>query len=332
VNADSVQVLQGMDKTMKAFRGLCIACLAFCLAGLAEKKSTWNHVESPVPDPLHNGCFLNAEHGWIISYGTGLVLRTENGGHTWEIASRLDSIFYECIHFVNKERGWICGEKGSLLQTEDGGLTWRNIELAPETCAFYGIYISEQGRGFLTGIDVSNRKAVLYESSDGGETWIERSNEVSGACFESIQFLDADTGFMAGGNYVLRTADGGRKWAAYEFDKEMVIRGLHFVDFQHGWAVGHGGDVFHTEDGGVHWNKSERFTLNRLRSVYFLDNGRGFIVGDQNEEPGAFWWTHDGGKKWNKFNEELPDLHRLFRSPKALWAVGKSGTILKYDL
>ncbi|MFH1010652.1 MAG: YCF48-related protein [bacterium] len=316
---------------MKTLGHLCIACLALCLACIAEEKSTWSRMESPIADPLHNGCFLDAEHGWIITYGTGLVLRTENGGDIWMIASRLDSIFYECVHFISKEKGWICGENGSLLQTEDGGLTWHNIKLAPDTYAFYGIYMSEQERGFLVGIDVSSRKAVFFESTDSGETWIERSNEVPGACFEPIQFLDANRGFMAGGNRVLRTTDGGRSWIACELDNKTVIRGLHFVDPRYGWAVGHGGDVFRTEDSGHTWQKSERFTLNRLRSVYFLDDKRGFIVGDQNEEPGSLWWTDDGGEKWSKSDQSLPDLHRLFRSPKALWAVGKSGTIMKCD-
>ena len=316
---------------MKKLHYLLIACLAFGSLCMAEEKSAWSRVESPVTDPLHNGYFLDAEHGWIISYGTGLVLRTENGGDTWMIASRLDSIFYECVQFVSKEKGWICGEKGSLLQTEDGGVTWRNIKLFPETYAFYGLYLSEQGRGFLAGIDISSRKAVLYESSDGGETWIERSNEIPGACLEPIQFLDADRGFMAGDNFVLRTTDGGRNWIAYEFDKETVIRGLHFVDFQHGWVVGHGGDVFCTEDSGHTWHQSERFTTNRLRSVIFIDSKRGFIVGDQDKESGSLWWTDDGGEKWHKSNQELPDLHRLFQSPKALWALGKSGAIMKYN-
>lgn len=314
---------------MRTLRYLWIACLAFGTACIAQEKSTWMRIESPTADPLHNGYFLDADHGWIISYGTGLVLRTENGGDTWVIAARLDSIFYECIYFVNKERGWICGEKGSLLQTEDGGLTWKSIKLAPETHAFYGIYIPEQGRGFLVGIDVSSRKAVLYESSDSGETWSERSGEIPAACFEPIQFLDASRGFMAGGQYVLQTTDGGTIWIAYELDGGTVIRGLHFVDSERGWAVGHGGDVFHTEDGGHSWQKCERFTLNRLRSICFLDDKRGFIVGDQDKESGSLWWTDDGGEKWNKSHQELPDLHRLFRSPRALWVVGKSGTILE---
>ncbi|MBM3325265.1 MAG: hypothetical protein FJY66_06315, partial [Calditrichaeota bacterium] len=275
------------------------------------------------------GYFLDGEQGWILSYGTGLVLRTVNGGNTWEMASRLDSIFYECIHFVSKDKGWLCGEKGSLLQTEDGGLTWHHIGFFPETYSFYGIYMSRQGRGFLAGIDGSNRKAVFFASTDRGETWVERSDEFPDACFEPIQFLDTERGFMAGGNQVLRTTDGGRSWTAYELDKKTVIRGLHFVDFRDGWVVGHGGDVFCTEDSGHTWHRLERFTRNRLRSVHFLDEERGFIVGDHDQEPGSLWWTEDGGVTWNQSERQFPDLHRLLRSPKALWAIGKSGTILK---
>ena len=314
---------------MRILNYLCVACLVFSVTCIAEEKSAWSRVASPTDNPLHNGFFLDAEQGWIISYGTGQVLRTTNGGDTWIIAAKLDSLYYECIYFMDKERGWICGEKGVLLQTNDGGFTWHHIKLAPETYAFYGFYMSEEGRGFLTGMDYSKREAVYYESTDNGETWMEHSDKVPDACYEPIQFLNADRGFMAGGNQILRTTDGGRSWIASELDKETVIRGLHFVDFQHGWAVGHGGAVFHTEDSGLTWQKSERFTLNRLRSVYFTDDKRGFIVGDQNKESGSLWWTDDSGKNWHKSDQKLPDLHRLFRSPKRLWAIGKSGTIIR---
>ncbi|MBU1937541.1 hypothetical protein KKG05_09095, partial [bacterium] len=271
------------------------------------------------------------EHGWIISYGTGQVLRTTDGGDTWMIASSLDSMYYERIYFVNEKRGWICGEKGLLLQTDDGGVTWQPIKLAPETYAFYGFFMSEQGRGFLTGMDFTSREAVYYESTDNGETWFEYSDKVPDACFEPIQFLDADNGFMAGGSYILRTTDAGRNWIAHELEGKTKIRGLHFVDGQHGWAVGHSGVVFHTNDGGQSWQESEKFTSNRLRSVYFLDDKRGFIVGDNNKESGSLWRTDDGGKEWHKSDQKFPDMHRLFRSPNALWAIGKSGMILKYQ-
>ncbi|MBU1937270.1 hypothetical protein KKG05_07715 [bacterium] len=314
---------------MKILSSFYIACIVFSLVCSAEETSTWSRAESPTDDALHNGFFLDAEHGWIISYGTGQVLRTADGGDTWMIAAKLDSLYYEGIYFINEKKGWICGDKGTLLQTDNGGMTWQQIKLAPETCAFYGFYMSEQGRGFLTGMDFSNREAVYYESTDNGETWVEHSNKVPNACFEPIQFLDADNGFMAGGSYILRTTDGGENWIAYELEDKTMIRGLHFVDVQHGWAVGHSGVVFHTQDGGQTWQKSEKFTSNRLRSVYFLDDKRGFIVGDNNKEPGSLWWTVDGGKEWHKSDQKFPDMHRLFQSPKALWAVGKSGMILK---
>lgn len=309
---------------------LFLICVVISIACLAEENLTWVRIDSPVVDPLHNGCFINSVHGWIITYGTGVVLRTRDGGNTWTVASKLDSIFYESIFFANPDEGWLCGEKGSLLHTRDGGSSWQKITEFPRTCAFYGVYILEDGRGFLVGMDEGTRKAVFYQTTDRGETWTERSDIVTSACLEPIQFLDADRGYIAGGNQVLRTTDGGRNWDMYDVDENLVIRGLHFTNFSHGWLVGHEGRVFQTNDSGRTWNQSERFTLNRLRSVYFINGQRGFIAGDQNEEPGSLWWTIDAGAKWNRLDQELPDIHRLFSDPKTLWAVGKSGTILSY--
>ena len=93
----------------------------------------------------------------------------------------------------------------------------------------------------------------------------------------------------------------------------------------------HNGLVFQTQDGAASWQRLENFTTNRLRSVIFVDDQRGFIAGDRDQEPGSLWRTTDGGRIWNTVDETYPDLHRIFPGSETLWAVGKEGTILKYD-
>jgi photosystem II stability/assembly factor-like uncharacterized protein len=62
----------------------------------------------------------------------GFVLRTRDGGATWErqpsfTHSRLRSVF-----FVDERTGWAVGdahpEPGVLFETVDGGATWTKVE------------------------------------------------------------------------------------------------------------------------------------------------------------------------------------------------------------
>ena len=307
-----------------------IFCLMIIGACSHHPESSWTRVESSVTDPLHNGFFFDDEHGWILSYGTGVVLHTEDGGDTWRVQARLDSLFYEDICFITREKGWMCGEHGMLLQTEDGGKHWQEMKLAPEHVAFYGVDFTIQNRGVLVGMNIQKRSAVFFESPDLGGTWHAHPDSLPGLALEPIQFVDEHHGFIGGANTVLRTADGGEKWSAAELGQKCMIRGIHFLDPLEGWAVGHGGGVFHTQDGAQTWQKVDNFTTNRLRSVYFVGKDKGFIVGDQDQEPGNLWRTTDGGQTWSIVAGQYPDLHRLFPSPGALWAVGKEGLILKY--
>ena len=136
---------------------------------------------------------------------------------------------------------------------------------------------------------------------------------------------------MSGNNKVYKTENGGVTWTSSHVDEKLMIRGLHFLDERRGWVVGHLGAAYQTQDGGLSWQK-HRFTANRLRSVYFLDEKRGFIAGDKDQDPGSLWLTNDGGRTWRADENDYPGLHRLIRAPGALWAVGKSGTVLRYGL
>jgi photosystem II stability/assembly factor-like uncharacterized protein len=308
----------------------CILVLLCCASCSLSTDATWTKVTSPVEDPLHNGCFVDAEYGWIISYGTGVVLHTADGGGSWRVQARLDPLFYEDLCFSDRREGWICGEQGTLLHTRDGGATWRRQDGAPGRVAYYGIHVLSDGRMFLAGHDATTRAAVLLTSDDGGAMWAAPEDSVPGMALEPIQFIDQRRGYAAGGRTVLRTADAGQSWTPADIGRPAMIRGLFFRNREEGWVVGHAGVVARTADGGSGWRALEVFTRNRLRSVLFIDARRGFIAGDRDQEPAALWSTADGGATWTGSDPANADLHRLFRGGRAIWAVGKSGTILRY--
>jgi photosystem II stability/assembly factor-like uncharacterized protein len=73
----------------------------------------------------------------LMSAGEGdasRIYRTEDG-KTWQlqIAGTAAATFYDCMHFINEQQGWLYGdsdEKGLfVLATEDGGRVWKRQKL-----------------------------------------------------------------------------------------------------------------------------------------------------------------------------------------------------------
>ena len=53
--------------------------------------------------------------------------------------------------------------------------------------------------------------------------------------------------------HVLYSDDKGASWQQGKMPFRRMLTGVHFVDAQRGWAVGHQSMIFHSEDGGETW-------------------------------------------------------------------------------
>jgi photosystem II stability/assembly factor-like uncharacterized protein len=72
---------------------------------------------------LNAVCFVNAERGWAVGSGGG-ILSTSDGGATWRPqASGVGDDLYD-VKFFDESEGWAVGGGGTMLHTKDGGRTW----------------------------------------------------------------------------------------------------------------------------------------------------------------------------------------------------------------
>jgi photosystem II stability/assembly factor-like uncharacterized protein len=55
--------------------------------------------------------------------------------------------------------------------------------------------------------------------------------------------------------HVLYSDDQGESWQQGKMPFRRMLTGVHFVDAQQGWAVGHQNMIFHTDDGGLTWRR-----------------------------------------------------------------------------
>lgn len=116
-----------------------------------------------------------------------ILLSSEDAGRTWQEAfPRLRGSGLDHIQFVDFETGWVSGQllfplpqDPFLLLTGDGGKTWRNRPVFGEERAgsIQQFWFGSRQSGSLIidrGQSGESSRYELYESPNGGETWLIR--------------------------------------------------------------------------------------------------------------------------------------------------------------
>ncbi len=168
------------------------------------------------------------------------------------------------VCFVNEYVGFVAGEDGVILKTENGGQDWSlivtDIEFDLKTVCFIN-----QDIGFIAGDE-----NVFYKTIDGGVIWKKIELPVY-SDFSDIQFVNDSIGYVVGhsqrGGIVLKTSDAGESWT-YKIVKpeckynyacdEFYFLSLSFIDencgiiggFSYNRATGKHPYVCKTIDGG----------------------------------------------------------------------------------
>ncbi|MCG6963541.1 MAG: hypothetical protein LJE95_09775 [Acidobacteria bacterium] len=306
---------------------------------------------------------LNPTVGWAVGqphwnqnskhYDTTL-LKTNDGGTSWVEKDTGETSGLQSLTFVGTSDGWAVGDNGLVLHTNDGGGTWARQKV-PTTDTLRAVAFSNSNTGWVTAIrpvhwdwtgDADNWTAAVWNTADGGATWVEQLLPEGASLLQGIQFIDSKVGWAVGVRYigddpwpehravVYHTEDGGQRWTQqYAPDLQISLTDVDFVDAKHGWAVGfltnsgeEGGATFHTTDGGATWERQDPggfFDL--LWDVQAADANRAYIVGANYV---AAWGppvfrTTDGGTTWEKVIQESHDGEGLYGL--ALTATGAIG-------
>src|SRR5882724_1620089 len=95
----------------------------------------------------------------------------------WQRQRTSSMAWLHSVFFLDQNRGWVAGSRGTLLATTDGGAHWRSL-VHPSEDTIRDIYFADE----LIGIIVCERniydlkanteaRAYLMKTADGGEHW-----------------------------------------------------------------------------------------------------------------------------------------------------------------
>lgn len=265
------------------------------------------------------------------------------------------------ICFIDDYNGYIVGDSGTVLQTNDGGINWKKNSVTfsnnfnsaiynderifivgssgfvgyittnskqlnkidvPTTESLFKIYFVNNNTGFIVG---SN--GIILKTDDGGLTWNKKPNNISENLF-SINFADKKNGIIAGWNStILKTSDEGNSWYQNKVNFSTYLKDILFVNEFLGFIVGGEGLILRTENGGDDWDEVTIDSESGLYKISFDTNGEGIILSNS----GEIFISNDAGKNWKKsFIGEpiiLNDVQKL--NSGNFIAVGNNGNIVQ---
>jgi photosystem II stability/assembly factor-like uncharacterized protein len=162
------------------------------------------------PDNLFGVDFVDPETGWISGYA-GTILKTVDGGDSWDLIYIGRNELIRRIRFVDADYGWAVGHRGSIFKSVDGGLSWQ-IKHSEAGIYLRDVDFVDRQTGWVVGHD-----GKILHTKDGGETW--SGQQLSGykgrdiPRLHGVDAIDEDTAILVGEFGVIgRTYDAGATW------------------------------------------------------------------------------------------------------------------------
>ncbi|MBN1996790.1 T9SS type A sorting domain-containing protein, partial [candidate division KSB1 bacterium] len=203
------------------------------------------------------------------------------GGAHWDLqtSNKIENLLG--IDFIGTGGVCVVGDYETVLITNDDGQTWRPIPSETHSLnAFNDVYFLDDRYGWIGGGWGS--EAVLLQTEDSGETWIERD-------VTSYEFKDYNSYGQVDDNPNL-----GSLQQIYFYDRTTAI-GLFESDSRE--ISQYGNIAMNTEDGGESW-----FVMVHGSNEDYAGKGR-FSILDENNVIctgyyGDFCFSENRGKEW----------------------------------
>lgn len=299
-----------------------------------EPESTYWELQYDGDEILTGVNFTDINHGIVVGW-QGTILRTTDGGTSWNKISSGTTYHLSSVSFANSSNGLIAGEgrleseKGIILLTTNGGINWNPVYTGNYN--FWAVSFPVANFAIVTGdyrngIYISN---IMRTSTNGGSSWNTLYGTPQDETFTDASFTDANIGTIVGSSgKIIKTTNGGTSWINQTIGVSRTLFGVCFTNSNNGVAVGSYGTIVKTTDGGNTWIQISSGTTEEFKAVSFTDSNTGTVVGGD----GIILKTTDGGASWNNQSistekSSIDDVH--FVDSQNGWIVTGSGRIYR---
>jgi photosystem II stability/assembly factor-like uncharacterized protein len=317
-----------------------------------DGSTTWTPQSSGVTARLR-GVSAPSERVVWASGSEGTVIRSQNGGETWQrlLVPDAATLDFRDIDAVDERTAYLLsigpGDASRIYKTSDAGQSWTLQFRNDDPKAFFDAMAFRDARRGYAFSDSVEGTFIVLRTDDGGKRW----SRVPGSALPAA--LPGEGAYAASGtnvvvrgdliwigttaSRVLRSNDGGRSWTVAQTPiptgSSAGIFSAAFRDASHGIVVG--GDFKNeqeavdnaavTADGGRTWTRVSG--LSGYRSgVAYVPGSKGTVVA---VGPSGADVSVDDGRTWTA--QPGQRFHAIGFAPRSKvgWAVGENGSVAR---
>jgi photosystem II stability/assembly factor-like uncharacterized protein len=274
----------------------------------------------------------------------GFALLSDDQGHNWTAKATPVTRTLTGVAFRDPKLGIAVGHGASVVRTEDGGATWKQVEL-PDAGSDSLLDVQHLGGDHFIAYGAFG---LYLDSTDGGRTWQRRtilSGESAGGESKASTGDEGDEGdeyldegfdrhisrvvqvdstllLVAESGTLARSDDGGATWTQLESPYQGSFFGALRIQDGSVLVYGMRGNVYRTSDLGATWQKVELGTTASVMGGAQLEDGRILLVGNA----GLLALSRDGGRTlelhWSPAGKGFA---QVIEADGRLIAVGEAG-------
>ena len=242
--------------------------------------NSWEKIALPstVTQGLRDISFPTNQVGYI-SGTSGRLIKTIDGGATWNTLTTNTTAALVSTYFVNDTTGFISGGGSSgkiIYKTIDGGSNWTDVTPSGLTSTPYELLFADADTGYALCTN-----GQILKSTDAGDTWNTIHPASSGISSLYAGDLINDSTIVGAGSSgtIVKSTDYGATWQQLTSGTTSFLWGIRFYDDQVGAALGSSGKLLITQDGGTTWTQYTTPITTTLRDIYWENDHAGIIVG-----------------------------------------------------
>lgn len=233
---------------------------------------------------------VNTTLGYALDKALSDILRTRDGGYTWERMNQLAINQPGALHMWDEQRGIVAAGSGRLYRTDNGFESYVTL-----TNATFGQLTAVAFANDTFGL-IGNNSGRIYRTTDAGDTWTETATGIGTSyTITDLSMPSPDTAYAcvyAVG--VIRSTDGGLTWAPTTDAAPTHSRAIHFSNALTGVVIGNSGNIHRTTDGGETWVQASSGVTQNLLGLCAMGN---VMLASGNS--GRIVRSADGGITWS---------------------------------
>lgn len=215
----------------------------------------------------------------VIAVSEKYILKTTNGGNSWNIKLTDDTIKFQSVAKINDKVILACGLFGNLFRSTDCGDTWHKDYSIDET-RLANICFIDSLTGWICGGN------YVFKTSDAGKNWRKQTFERYSELWK-IKFVNKNFGWLydpSRNSFFYITKNGGDTWEKINVPDGENLRDICLIDEYNGYLAYYNdqafcGSIRKTKDGGFTWGEEELLPIGGIFSMHFRNENLGWIAG-----------------------------------------------------